>query len=179
VITVTPASLRDLLLATWLKRSSDWWRFAFTLSRNSADAEDLVDEAVRRTLEVEPRLRSEQDVHRYVRAAIRNEWLHKLRTRKHGKRLHRRLEVEAGPSAGSALDAYLAIESQLRFQAIVDEALEKMEPEVRQAGFLYLLADSTLLLRQIAEIQGVSVTTVHERVRRAARILAAALESEK
>jgi DNA-directed RNA polymerase specialized sigma24 family protein len=54
-----------------------------------------------------------------------------------------------------------------------------MEPEIRRAGFLYLLADSTLLLRQIAEIQGVSVTTAHDRVRRAARMLAAALESER
>jgi RNA polymerase sigma-70 factor (ECF subfamily) len=178
-ITVTRTSRRSLMRATWLKRSSDWWRLAFALSRNSADAEDLVNEAVRRTLEIEPRLRSERDVHNYVRAAIRNGWLNTSRKRKHERQLHQKVELVAKSPVCSALNAYLEVERQLRFQELVDEVLEKMEPEIRRAGFLYLLADSTLLLRQIAEIQGVSVTTAHDRVRRAARMLAAALESER
>jgi len=43
---MTGVSLRSLLQIAWRNGASDWWRFALSLTRNHADAEDLVDEAV-------------------------------------------------------------------------------------------------------------------------------------
>ena len=38
---MTKVSLRNLLEIVWLRRASDWWRFALSLSRNDTDADDL------------------------------------------------------------------------------------------------------------------------------------------
>ena len=50
----------------------DWRQFALSLTRNDADAEDLVDDAVLRTLRAEPRLKGESEVHAYLLTAIRD-----------------------------------------------------------------------------------------------------------
>jgi len=71
---MTRASLRSLLRDAWGNRFSDWRRFALFLTRNDADAEDLVDEAVGRTLRADPSLKSEGEVHAYMVTAIRNTW---------------------------------------------------------------------------------------------------------
>lgn len=78
---MTRPSLRPLLRIAWLNRFSDWWRYALSLTRNDADAEDLVDEAVVRTLRADPSLNNEGEVHAYVTTAIRNTWFRWARVR--------------------------------------------------------------------------------------------------
>ncbi len=168
---MTKKSLRSLLRAAWGKRFSDWRQFALSLTRNDADAEDLVDEAVVRTLRAEPGLRSEKEVHVYILKAIRNTSIKWRRARERRYSLLAELRSQPEEYASSALQELMAAEQQAHIEGAVNEALEKMNPENREAIGLYLIEEPGLTLEAIARCQGVSTTTAHRRVQAALRIL--------
>ena len=60
------AALRSLLQATWLHRAAGWRRFALSLTADDTDADDLVSEAVTRTLVTAPAIRDERGLNNYV-----------------------------------------------------------------------------------------------------------------
>jgi len=169
---MTRVSLRSLLQVAWRNRASDWWRFARSLTRNHADAEDLVDEAVVRTLKADPHLGSEREVHLYVTKAIRNTWFRWARVR--ARRLALLVELGHRPEdyASSALQDLVAAEHQGHLEEAMSGALGKMKREIRSALGLYLIGDPGLTLREIAEVQEVSVAAAQRRVQKALRILA-------
>jgi len=170
--TMTRASLRSLIRDAWGNRFSDWRRFALFLTRNDADAEDLVDEAVVRTLRADPGLKSEGEVHAYIVTAIRNTWFKWSRVRTRRQAILMELRNRPEECASSALHELIEAEQQGHLKEVVSSALEKMQPEIRSAIGLYLLRDPGLTLREIAENQGISVSTAHWRVQTGLRILA-------
>jgi DNA-directed RNA polymerase specialized sigma24 family protein len=54
-----------------------------------------------------------------------------------------------------------------RLLALAQQGMEELPAPVREALELVVLRDPPMKMRQVAEIQGVSITTVHKRVRRA------------
>lgn len=152
---MTSVSLRTLLQIAWRNRVSDWRRFALSLTRNHADAEDLVDEAVVRTLRADPHLRSESEVHAYVTTAICNTWFMWAPVRASRLALLVKLGHRPEDYASSALQDLVAAEHRGRPEEAVGGALEKMKREIRVAFGLYLIGDPGLTLREIAEIQEV------------------------
>ena len=168
--------LRALLRIAWTNRLSEWWRYARSLTRNDADAEDLVDEAVTRTLLTDPSLANEREVHLYVIAAIRNTWFKWDRVRR------RRAEIlaELGPRpeelASTVLQDLINAEHRGHLDEALGSALKKMKPKIREAIGLYLVEGPGLKFREVAEAQGVSTTTAHERVQKALRVMAGELK---
>jgi len=169
---MTRASLRSLLRDAWGNRFSDWRRFALFLTRNDADAEDLVDEAVVRTLRADPSLKSEGEVHAYMVTAIRNTWFRWRRVRTRRQAILMELRNRPEEYASSALHELIEADRQGHLEKVVSSALEKMKPEIRSAIGFYLLEDPGLTLREIAEEQEVSITTAHRRVHSGLRALA-------
>ena len=165
------AALRSLLQTTWLHRAAGWRRFALSLTADDADADDLVSEAVTRTLATAPTLRDERGLNNYVLKAIRNTWSNWTRSRKHERQLYDRVRREADSGICWPLQALIEAEGEERLRDVVAAALEKMEPEIRQVAVLYVVERQNLRLVDIAEIQGVSVSAAHERAKKALRIL--------
>jgi hypothetical protein len=62
---------RVLLEATWASRVGSWVGYARHLVGNAADAEDIVQNAVQKTLEANPDLQEEAQLSSYVRTTIR------------------------------------------------------------------------------------------------------------
>ena len=169
---MTRTSLRFLLRDAWGSRLPDWRRFALSLTRNDADAEDLIDEAVARTLRADPSLKSEGEVHAYVVTAIRNTWFKWSRVRTRRQAILEELRNRPEGWASSALQELVEAEQRGHLRDVLGSALEKMERKIRSAIGLYLLKDPGLTLEEIAEDQDVSVSTAHRRVHRGLRILA-------
>ncbi len=173
---MTGKSLRSLLQVAWRKRFSDWLRFAVSLTQNEADAEDLVDEAVVRTLRAEPDLKSESDVHGYILTAIRNTSNKWARAREQRHSLLLELRNQGQEPASSALQELIEAELQAQIDDAVERALEKMPAENREAFGLYITEDPRLTLKEIAERQKTSRTTAHRRVQAVLRVIADKLE---
>jgi RNA polymerase sigma-70 factor (ECF subfamily) len=172
---MTRVSLRKLLRIAWVDRAHDWWRFAASLTKNHADAEDLVDEAILRTLRTKPRLRDEKEVHAYLLTAIRNTWFKWTRARRRRYAVIEKLPPQPEGYSSGALQNLIDAERDDRLEEALGSALQKMEPEIRAAIGLYVLRDPGLTLREIAEAQGTSISTAHSRVQRALRMLASEL----
>jgi len=75
------SSLTGVLESAWSRWSSRWYGYAWRLTRDPADARDVVHDAVVRTLKAEPDLPNERAAHGYVLAAVRTSALKLFRER--------------------------------------------------------------------------------------------------
>lgn len=173
------AALRSLLRTAWLHRAAGWRRFALFLTADDADADDLVSEAVTRTLATAPAIRSQRGLDNYILKAIRNTWSNWARSRKHERQLYDRVRREADSGACWPLQTLIEAEREERLQDVVAVALEKMDPEIRQVAVLYVIEKRDLRLADIAKIQDVSVSTAHERAQKALSILGEELKTSR
>jgi len=170
---------RILLESTWRSRARSWLNYARHLVGNEADAEDLVQDAVYKSLRVDPDLNNEREASSYVRSAIQ-----RGAQRLVGKR--RRL-THAGTIPATEVREQQVWESPYLLILSKEEAdeteeligrarkyLAALSEDKRVAIELAILREPPKTLREIAEIQGVAISTVHERVRRGLRALAEA-----
>jgi RNA polymerase sigma factor (sigma-70 family) len=177
---------RKTLGRTWRKRHHSWLRHAWHLVGNRPDAEDVVQDAVCQSLQAEPDLEDEREADAYLHAAIRSISYKHLHRRRKGVQVQRsaapgerRREIGKSP-----LEIVLAAEQRHEEEKLIELAehgIEELPTRVREALELVVLRESPLKLREVAEIQGVSITTVHKRVRKAyevLRVLTEALGSE-
>lgn len=170
------SSLSDIFESTWRQRSPHWKAYALRLTRNPADADDVVLEATARTLQTQPDLDSESRLHAYVVAAIRNIAFNVMRNR------HRETVFEDGANGNahsrtsSALQLALsdeATEQRASLGAAMIAEMVHLPDEHREAIELLVLREPPLKLREVAEIQGVTTSTVHYRLNRGLDALAA------
>ena len=168
----------DLLEKTWPRRFGSWWRYALSLTGNRADADEVVQEAVFKTLRAGPSLQDEGEAHAYVLTAVRNVALDHI-----GDRLRSKPIDEARPPedlvGDSTLDAALDLEQRAAERRLFKELskrLLKLPPELRQVLELRVMRETPLKFREIAEIQGISTSTAHYRLGRALRALAEGIE---
>ena len=172
---VESRSLLELLSVTWRRRHQDWLRFAVRLTGDINDAEDAVQDGILRTLSANnTELADERSVHRFVCTAIRTAIIDRSRRRRSRSRLLRELAKDTQGHASAALESVVADEIELdakqRLKAI-EKALATLEPENKEAIQLYYLTEPGMRFRGIAEAQEVSVSTAHERVKRALKQL--------
>jgi RNA polymerase sigma factor (sigma-70 family) len=135
---------------------------------------------VQKTLEANPDLQEEAQLSSYVRTTIRRSALRKVGRRNHQAHLSlvpplsetaRRvwecpfLTILAKESAGEVAEL-----TRLAFDHLAD-----LPDEKRETIELAILREPPMKLREIAEIQGVSISTVHERIRTGLRYLAVAI----
>lgn len=169
--------MTPLLARAYENRAAAWRRYALRLTRDPADAADAVHDAIARTLRARPRLASEGDAHRYVLAAVRTSVLKLFRGR---NQRHAAID-RGGPRWGAtrpptALDLALDREgARARAELFrrVERRLRELPAEQRQVVEMMLLEERPAKLREVAEVQGVPVSTVHSRLKSALRKLAA------
>lgn len=159
-----------VLGTSWQERREQWKRYARLLTRNSSDADDVVQEALTRTLRAGPDLTVERVVNTYVRAAIRTSALDFIHHKKRLVQLDDQTAAERQSAASTALELMIDTEHAAERRQLdkhVKATLRQLSPTRRQVVELIVLRDPPLKLREVAELQGVSTSAVHYRLQAA------------
>ncbi len=153
------------------------YNYAIILTRNQAEAEDLVQETYLRALPAMPRLRPESNIKSWLFRILRNIWLNKLRKRRTDPRI-----VEIDAELGSAYepvdpgkhsyDAYVSKIESMQVRA----AIEKLPTEFREV--ILLREFEELSYHEIASLLDCPAGTVMSRLARARSKLRVILSSE-
>ena len=146
-------------------------RFAQRLTRNSADAEDVLQESLVKALEKRNELRDPRRLRPWLLAIVRTSWLNSRRGLRH------KLELlgEAGPhheGRGSRGD----LEREILDRSLDDEllaALDGLPGDWREA--LWLREVEELSYEEIAAVVGCPLGTVRSRLARARAAMASRL----
>ena len=142
------------------------YSYALVLSRNQAEAEELVQETCFRALRAKERLRPDSNVKSWLFTILRNIWLNQLRQR---KTAHDMVELDASEhvanrAVDSSRDPYAAYVSDLEGEQ-VRNAIEQLALEFREV--ILLREYGGLSYDEIAEMLQCPVGTVMSRLARA------------
>ena len=176
---MTKSTFRSLLQRTWSSRSGSWNRFARYLTYSRSEADDVISEAMLKTIRAAPDLKTERETDNYVLRAIHTTFFSRHARQKARRRAFEKLRLEIQELAPSPLQRVLEAEKRRRLWSIarcVRSEREHLKPELRQALEFYY--DRGLVYREIAELQNVSATTAHARVQQALDILSKAIPDE-
>ena len=146
----------------------DVYRFAYSLTRNEADAQDLVQETYLRAFRSWHTFQAGSDARRWLFTICRNAF---LRSR---ERLWHRLEVDEGehPSIAArdrTVDGFEEMFVRLDVGTAVDRALARVPEPFRAALQLVDIEDQSY--EHAAEVLGVPVGTVRSRLFRGRRLM--------
>lgn len=159
----------------WSRRFYRWKGYATSLTGSVTDAEEVIQEAIARTLRANPPLSTEKDAHHYVLAAVRSVALQLFRHRGRQRAVEPRELERHDEAASNPLRMLLRAEAESRNLAMAQKAfnaLQAMEPHLREVVQLLVLEEPPMKLREVAEIQGAPISTVHSRLQSALRQLA-------
>jgi RNA polymerase sigma-70 factor (ECF subfamily) len=155
------------LLAIDLREYLDGlYSYAMVLSRNQAEAEDLVQETCLRALRAMKRLRPDSNVKSWLFTILRNIWLNQLRQRKTAPDLLDLDSDERGAerAVDSSRDPHAAYVSDLEGQQ-VRNAIEQLPVEFRE--IILLREYEELSYEEIATLLDCPLGTVMSRLARA------------
>ena len=145
------------------------YRYAMAITRNRADAEDLVQETYVRALEAVERLRDDSNIQGWLFTILRNLWFNQLRKRRNSLAI---VEMDGDSEAGNARDAY-AILASSEDGVIVRSAIDDLPIEFREV--ILLREFEELSYQEIADVLGCPAGTVMSRLARARTKLRTAL----
>lgn len=140
--------------------------YALVLSRNQAEAEDLVQETCLRALRAMERLRPDSNVKSWLFTIVRNIWLNQLRQRRTAPDMAE-LDADehvANQAVDSSRDPYAAYVSDLEGEQ-VRRAIEQLPLEFRE--IILLREYEELSYEEIATLLQCPVGTVMSRLARA------------
>ena len=142
------------------------YSYAMVLTRNHAEAEDLVQETYIRAMQAMRKLRADSNIKGWLFTILKNIWFNQLRKRRNGPQM---VEIEAGDGAANNIvepsknshDLYVSkLEADL-----VRTAIQQLPVEFREIIVLREYED--LSYREIASILQCPVGTVMSRLGRA------------
>jgi RNA polymerase sigma-70 factor (ECF subfamily) len=141
--------------------------YAFVLTRNHADAEDLVQETYVRAIQAMGRLRAASNVKGWFFTILRNIWLNQLRKRRNGPQI---IEMEAGDSSVANSIAEPSKDSHDLYvdkieTAQVRAAIQRLPAEAQEIILLREFED--LSYQEVANVLHCPVGTVMSRLGRA------------
>jgi RNA polymerase sigma-70 factor (ECF subfamily) len=160
--TTSPADQVSAALGELLPRLR---RFARVITRNVADADDLVQVAVEKALSRAAQWRPGTRVDSWMFGIMKNAWIDEIRARR------RRAQVHAPEEAGFAVGDASAAARDIALS--VQAAMERLPDEQRMAIALVLVEG--LSYRDAAEALGVPIGTLTSRLARGRAALAAEL----
>jgi RNA polymerase sigma factor (sigma-70 family) len=156
----------------WANRFPRWRAYALSLTGNQTDAEEIVQEAISRTMNAAPALATEQDAYHYVLSAIRSSAYQLFSRRSRKRELTEReqpVDVASDPLR-RVLDSEAAQQRrQLRAAAL--RIVRDLDPLQRETIELLVLRDPPLKLREVAAIQDAPISTVYSRLQAALRAI--------
>jgi RNA polymerase sigma-70 factor (ECF subfamily) len=151
------------------------YNHAFWLSRNHAEAEDLVQETISKALRAFDSFQADTNFRAWIFRILRNTFL----TSRTGLAASRTVFLEDHPTLIDVADANPTPEDhliRLDNQAAVNEALDRLQPPLRE---VLLLCDvEELKYKDIALVLDVPIGTVMSRISRARRALHQLLQSQ-
>lgn len=174
-------SIAKVIEKAWARRFHKWRGYALALTGNWMDAEDVVQEAVIRTVHAQPRLENERDANNYILVAVRTAALQLFEHRRRVRPIQDEGPGELEDGGPDPLQVALGREARSRQRQLQEQALEglaELGDFQRQAVELLVLREPPLKLREVAAIQEAPISTVHSRLRAALRDLASILEGD-
>jgi RNA polymerase sigma-70 factor, ECF subfamily len=170
--------MRSPEVSVLLSHTDALFRYAMALSRNTATAEDLVQETCLRALSAKNPLRPDSNHKSWLFTILRNIWLNELRK---GRWTSQTLdtELDGTPSnipASSDGDPHLHYVSKLEVVQ-VREAIQQLPPEFRE--IIILREYDELSYQEIAEILQCPAGTVMSRLARARSRLRSILSDQQ
>ena len=145
-------------------------RFARSLARDSADADDLLQAAIERALKAKKQWQPGTRLDAWMMRILRNSWIDEVRRRT--RRAETFVTEEAGTAVGTA--GHEDVERNVEVREI-DMAMNALPPEQREAVALVLVEG--LAYKDAAEILDVPIGTLTSRLTRGRRALAKMLEA--
>jgi RNA polymerase sigma-70 factor, ECF subfamily len=140
--------------------------YALVLTRNHAEAEDLVQETYVRALKAKGRLRVGSNMKAWLFTILRNVWLNQVRKRRNGPQM---VEIEAGDGVADGIvepskDSYDLYVSKTEVEQ-VRRAIQELPEEFREVILLREYED--LSYQEIASVLCCPLGTVMSRLGRA------------
>jgi len=144
------------------------YRYAYRLSGNAADSEDLVQEAFGKAMTRMDQLRNPDLVKPWLYRILRNIYLHRVRDEKR----HRVIPLESAGELAAKQDSEVPMIEPERLQAALDE----LEESFRSPLILYYFEGFSY--REIAEQMDLPIGTVMSRLARAKSYLRTKLSDQ-
>lgn len=172
--------LQEILEQTLAARLLEWKKLALVYVGNEADAEEVIQEACAATLKAKPPLETENEMHHYMRSAIKTSALKLLQG---GERLVPAedvgtSQVDARPNA---LDRVISAEDAAeltRLAARAQQLIRNLPESERTLVEDLLLRDPTLKFRDVSARDDVPLSTLHMRFKGILGRIAEAILSE-
>jgi RNA polymerase sigma-70 factor (ECF subfamily) len=149
-----------------IERIDGLYGYALVLTRNHAEAEDLVQETYVRAMQAVSRLRPDSNIKGWLFTILRNVWLNQLRKRRSGPQfVDVAVDVEAATDlAAPTKNSYDLYISELEKEQ-VQAAIQKLPIEFRE--IILLREYENLSYREIAIVLDCPLGTVMSRLGRA------------
>jgi RNA polymerase sigma-70 factor, ECF subfamily len=163
--TMTPADEVRAALGELLPRLR---RFARVITRDVADADDLVQASVEKALARAEQWRPGSRLDSWIFAIMKNAWVDEIRARRRRDRVHAPEEAGSGVGDASAAARDIALS--------VQAAMERLPEEQRLAVALVLVEG--LSYKDAADTLGIPIGTLTSRLARGRATLQAALGDE-
>jgi RNA polymerase sigma factor (sigma-70 family) len=173
-------NLSSMLESIMNRNSEKWLKFILGILKNEADAEDAIQEAVRRVLSCNRRLPSEEEARMYLSRAIGNAALELYNCRKRER--IRQLPIQESLVSLGDCSPYKYIEEsercsqKERMLGLLNDGLMKLPSKEREALRLTILESRGLSIRDIGMNNGIPYSTLRHRSRQALRRLRRFLE---
>ena len=145
-------------------------RFARSLARDAADADDLLQVAIERALKARQQWQPGTSMDAWMMRIVRNCWIDEVRSR--ARRAQTFVPEDAGASVGVAAHEDVERNAEMRD---VDKAMDSLPPEQREAIALVLVEG--LAYKEAAEILDIPIGTLTSRLTRGRQALARTLEA--
>jgi RNA polymerase sigma factor (sigma-70 family) len=168
--------MRSVLRTIIDRNSGKWLRFILGILRNEADAEDVIQEAIRRVLARNVQLPSEDQMRMYLGRAIGNAALELYNSRKRERLKHIPIREHLLLLAGTS-NPYRHIEEREksaekeRLLSLLQEGLARLPYKQYEALRLTVLESQGLSIRDIGMHNGIPYSTLRHRSKQGLRQL--------
>ena len=151
--------------------SGKWIRFIVGILRNEADAEDVLQEAVRRVLTRNRSFPSEEDVRMYLGRAIGNTALEMYNNKKRDRRRNSPIQESfllyenmSGPD--TCLEEQEENYRKKKMLGLLEEGLKQLPEKQEQAIRITILESEELSLRDVGAIHKIPYSTLRHRYKK-------------
>jgi RNA polymerase sigma-70 factor, ECF subfamily len=152
-----------------------WLRFILAILKDEADAEDVIQEAVRRVLARDLSFKSEDQVRMYLGRAIGNAALERYNCRKRERLrqfpLNEQILLPAASSPFVWMEELERSNERERLLGLLDEALKRLPFKQSEALRLTILEAQGLSIRDVGVTNGIPYSTLRHRSKQGLRRL--------
>lgn len=160
------AGLGDVVAAVFQRHGAKWFRFVLRVLGNEADAEDVLQEAVRRVLLRNRVLPTEDQVKKYLGRAITNTAIELYYNRKRDRTRHVAFQENMGIYSATPQtileENERSAEREIMMQAL-NKALNRLPPKQYEAVRMTILEPGVTSIRDAGELNGIAYSTLRHR----------------